>query len=171
MLKRGLLAAAGVLALSIGVTICCNKSSSTAPASVVAGTWYALGTVVTTQVNNPDTFSTRITIIGNNYVMMRSTYIHASSTGNQDSMREYGTVSSVPAGFANGDSIIFTPAVDSEYMFNTNTWEACTGLYCPLGTPEQFKIDIVDSAGGTYWDGSFPDFKGEGWILTSLKKQ
>jgi hypothetical protein len=145
--------------------------SFTTTGPLVAGTWYGIATVVTTQVDNPDTFSTRISITGNNYVMMRSTYIHASSTGNQDTMMEYGTVSSVPAGYANGDSIIFTPDSNSEYMFNTGLWETCTGLYCPVATPERFKINIKDSAGGTNWDDSFPDFKGEGWYLTYLKKQ
>jgi hypothetical protein len=144
--------------------------------SILTGIWYAESTVVTTQINNPDTFSTLITITGNNYVMMRYTYLHSSSGGYVDSVQEFGTITSIPPGvtdFVQGDSILFTPSLTKQFLDNTLTWDTCTsnGIPCQASTPSTYKVHIVDSAGGVFWDDSFPDCSGEDYILWHLKKQ
>jgi hypothetical protein len=175
--KRGLMAVVGLLMLSFGFIVSCNKSSSpTAAASILNGVWYAESTVVSTQLLNPDTFSTKITITGTNYDMMRYTYLHSSSGGVVDSVEELGTIASVPSGvtsFAQGDSIVFTPKLTKQFMDNTFAWDTCTsnGVPCQASTPSSYKVKIVDTLGSVFWDDSFPDCSGEDYILWHLKKQ
>lgn len=179
MVNRGLLAAVGALVLSSVMVISCNKKSPVTPSVSLAGTWYAKGTAVSNQgINDPDTFSTSITITGNTYFMQRTTYLHSSSGGNADSVNEYGTLTTIPAGtgiseLANGDSVVFTPTTTVEYLNNFAAWDTCTslGVPCQASTVSQHKVHIVDSAGGVFWGDSFPDCSGEDYILWHLKKQ